>query len=47
MCHDVLAQWDKDRKLFPPELVVSQDEEFHRFYVHMFEARRKSDTNKK
>lgn len=46
-CLDVLAQWDKERKSLPPELVVSQDEEFHAFYVHMIEARRKSDANKK
>ncbi|MBM7357304.1 hypothetical protein [Lelliottia amnigena] len=45
-CRDVLAQWDKERKSLPPELVVSQDKEFHAFYVHMIEARRKSDANK-
>lgn len=46
-CLDVLAQWDKERKSLPSELVVSQDDEFHAFYVHMIEARRKSDANKK
>lgn len=46
-CQDILDQWDKERKSLPPELVVSQDEEFHTFYVHMIEARRKSDANKK
>ncbi|MCG5129205.1 hypothetical protein [Enterobacter mori] len=46
-CQDVLAQWDKERKSLPPGLVVSQDKEFHAFYVHMIEARRKSDANKK
>lgn len=46
-CQDILDQWDKERKSLPPELVVSQDEEFHAFYVHMIEARRKSDVNKK
>ncbi|WP_447840581.1 hypothetical protein [Enterobacter ludwigii] len=46
-CQDILDQWDKERKSLPPELVVSQDEEFHAFYVHMIEARRKSDANKK
>ena len=46
-CQDVLAQWDKERESLPPELIVSQDEEFHAFYVHMIEARRKLDANKK
>ena len=46
-CQDVLAQWDKERESLPPEMVVSQDEEFHAFYVHMIESRRKLDTNKK
>lgn len=46
-CQDVLGQWDKEKKSLPPELVVSQNEEFHSFYVHMIEARRKSDTIKK
>lgn len=46
-CQDVLAQWDKERKSLPPELIVSQDEELHAFYVHMIEARRKLDANKK
>lgn len=46
-CQDVLAQRDKERKSLPPELIVSQDEEFHAFYVHMIEARRKSDAKKK
>lgn|GEM_PF-352052 len=46
-CQDVLAQWDKEKKSLPPKLVVSKDEEFHVFYVHMIEARRKSNTNKK
>ncbi len=46
-CQDVLAQWDKERKSLPPELIVSQNEEFHTFYVHMIESRRKSEANKK
>ncbi|WP_449544023.1 hypothetical protein [Lelliottia nimipressuralis] len=46
-CQNVLAQWDKERKSLPSELIISQDEEFHTFYVHMIEARRKSDANKK
>lgn len=46
-CQDVLAQGDKERESLPPELIVSQDEEFRAFYVHMIEARRKSDANKK
>jgi hypothetical protein len=46
-CQDVLAQWDKERKSLLPKRVASQDEEFHAFYVHMIETRRKSDTNKK
>ncbi|OAT25360.1 hypothetical protein M976_03779 [Buttiauxella ferragutiae ATCC 51602] len=41
-CREVILQWDKERKSLPPEMVASQNEEFHSFYVHMIEARRRA-----
>ena len=46
-CHEVILQWDKERKSLPPRMVARQDEEFHSFYIHMIEARRRTAEKRK
>lgn len=43
-CEEALRQWRDERKSLPPEMVAKQDQEFHDFYVHMIEIRRKAPT---
>lgn len=46
-CGDVLAQWNKERESLPAEMVAKQNDELHEFYVHMIEARRRVESDRK
>lgn len=46
-CGDELAQWNKERESLPAEMVAKQNDELHEFYIHMIEARRRVESDKK
>jgi hypothetical protein len=45
-CSKVLKQWDEEHSSLPQEMVAKQNAQYHAFYVHMIEVRRKYSEKK-